>query len=56
MKKYVKPQAARLRDATTAATMTCLDGPTGTADVCSSGYAVQPHNICNLGSQVSGRK
>jgi hypothetical protein len=49
--KYSAPRAVRLNDAKTAA-LTCLNGPQGTADVCNSGFAVQPGNVCGTGSGV----
>jgi hypothetical protein len=49
--KYEAPRAVRLSDAATAS-LSCLNGPTGTADVCTSGFAVQPNNVCASGSSV----
>jgi len=49
--KYEAPRAVRLSDATTAA-LVCVNGPTGTADVCTSGFAVMPNNVCASGSYV----
>jgi hypothetical protein len=51
MKKYESPRAVRLSDANTAS-LVCVDGPQGTADVCASGFAVEPINICTVGSDV----
>jgi hypothetical protein len=49
--RYEAPRAVRLSDATTGA-FSCLNGPTGTADTCQSGFAVQPRNVCASGGQV----
>jgi hypothetical protein len=53
MKKtgYEAPRAVRLSDTKTGS-FKCANGPTGTPDVCTSGYAVQPHNVCAVGSGV----
>ena len=51
--QYDAPRAVRLSDATTG-TFSCFDGTQGTIDMCQSGFAVQPHNICSTGSSVSG--
>ena len=50
-REYVAPRAVRLSDAATAS-LTCLNGPQGTADVCNTGFAVQPGNVCGAGSGV----
>jgi len=50
--KYEAPRAVRLSDATTAS-LTCVNGPSGTADVCTSGFAVQPNNVCAAGTGVA---
>jgi len=49
--KYEAPRAVRLSDARTAA-LTCVDGPTGTEDVCVSGGAVTGNYVCASGSGV----
>lgn len=49
--KYETPRAVRLGDTATAK-LDCLNGPTGTPDVCHSGFAVSPGNVCGTGSQV----
>ena len=49
--KYDAPRAVRLGDAKTAK-MDCVNGPTGTPDVCQSGFDVRPVNVCATGSQV----
>jgi len=51
MKKYESPRAIRLSDARTAS-LNCENGPAGTADVCNTGFAVDPSNICADGGQV----
>jgi hypothetical protein len=48
---YEAPRAVRLSDARTG-TFSCLNGPTGTADQCTSGFAVVPHNVCITGALV----
>ncbi len=52
MKEYEAPRAVRLSDANTAS-LVCVNGPQGTADVCSSGFAVEPFNICTVGANVT---
>jgi hypothetical protein len=53
MKKsgYEAPRAVRLSDAKTGS-FKCTNGPAGTLDVCTSGFGVQPHNVCASGSSV----
>lgn len=51
MKKYEAPRAVRLSDANTAS-LVCVDGPSGTADVCNTGFAVSPQNVCSAGTSV----
>jgi hypothetical protein len=52
MKKYEAPRAVRLSDANTAS-LVCVNGPSGTADVCNTGFAVSPQNVCSSGGQVT---
>ena len=52
MKKYEAPRAVRLSDANTAS-LVCLNGPYGTADVCNTGFAVDPGNVCSSGANVT---
>jgi hypothetical protein len=49
--KYDAPRAVRLGDTKTAR-LECLNGPTGTPDVCRSGFDVQSGNVCATGNQV----
>jgi len=51
MKKYEAPRAVRLSDASTAS-LVCVNGPAGTADVCNTGFSVSPQNVCATGSGV----
>ena len=51
-KTYEAPRAVGLSDATTG-TFRCLNGPSGTADMCDSGFAVNPP-VCSTGSSVRG--
>jgi hypothetical protein len=48
--KYEAPRAVHLGDAKTAK-LECVNGPTGTPDVCGSGFSAQG-NVCNRGSRV----
>ena len=47
MKKYEAPRAVRLSDASTAS-LTCMDGPFGTVNNCTSGTTVS--NTCQAGT------
>jgi len=49
--KYEAPHAVRLSDTRTAS-LVCVNGPSGTADECASGFAVDPTPICATGSGV----
>ena len=49
--KYDAPRAVRLGDTKTAR-LECLNGPSGTPDVCRSGFDVQSGNVCAAGSAV----
>lgn len=50
--KYDAPRAVRLGDTKTAR-LECLNGPSGTLDICTSGFDVQPLNVCGTGSEVT---
>jgi hypothetical protein len=49
--KYDAPRAVRLGDTKTAR-MECVNGRTGTPDVCDSGFQVSGGNVCAAGSRV----
>ena len=48
---YEAPRVVRL-NATETGTFSCLNGPSGTAGECASGFAVVPHNVCSTGARV----
>jgi hypothetical protein len=49
--RYDAPRAVRLGDTKTAR-LECVNGPSGTPDVCNSGAYVQNRNICTTGAAV----
>ena len=49
--KYEAPRAVRLSDATTAS-LVCTNGPSGTQDVCRSGFSVSGNYVCATGTGV----
>ncbi len=49
--KYDAPRAVRLGDTKTAR-LECLNGPTGTPDICNTGFEVTGGNVCATGARV----
>jgi hypothetical protein len=51
VRKYAAPRAVRLSDTKTAS-LHCVNGRSGTRDLCESGFEVQSQNTCENGLLV----